>query len=746
MWKRPNPQSRLADALQRADRARNKGRFAAASKEYAEALRLMPGRNDIRVQMANMLKDSGQFAAAEAAYLAALEEDPSNADTSLQLGHLHNISGKRAAAVAAYRRALRLDPFLAPALRELAAAGESAEQLIAFEMQTRHGGTEALLTIRSKLDEIAGQIAEIRERMPDALASAAFPIEAYTEFRHVFDLPPPGGSYTDEVIAVVLLADREPLAELHALVFAILDQTHQNWKLLAIGRDPDRRAIVERAAAADPRISWCETARDVDIGVTELDTARRAGADWVLLLALSARPHRHAFAWIAQTAARTRCDAIVFDEEIGELSESVGELRPILRHTIDYDTLREANVYGETVAVTVAALGRLPAPVATSSVSMARSELLLNLSRAARVAHVPLPLFRTPPLQHRSPNNNIEDHAAALRSHFGVAPRVSPWSDQVLQVLPVPSSPDVPLAVIIPTKDNVCDLRAFINSLISLAARPERLEILVLNNGALLPRNALERQGELSSVDVRELPEPFNWSRFSNLGAQATTAPYLLFANDDMLMLTEGWDDVVRALLERPDVGAVGARLLYPDDTVQHAGVLFDWHGSAIHDGLYHAADDGGPALRWHTTRSVSAVTGAFLATRRANFVPEGGFDEGHLAISYSDVDYSLKLRARGLRILWTPMVTLYHHESKTRGLDHLDPTKAARDVAERRVLRARWRQELARDPSMNPFWHQATLPHRLIHFPSGKRIWSYITTSAQTNPWAVSPQSDQRL
>jgi Methyltransferase domain/Tetratricopeptide repeat len=131
VWKRLNPQTRrVAETLQRADRARNEGRFASASKDYAQALRLMPGRNDIRVQMANMLKDSGQFAAAEAAYLTALEEDPSNADTNLQLGHLHKLSGRRGAALAAYRRALQLDPLLAPALKELAAADVWAAELI----------------------------------------------------------------------------------------------------------------------------------------------------------------------------------------------------------------------------------------------------------------------------------------------------------------------------------------------------------------------------------------------------------------------------------------------------------------------------------------------------------------------------------------------------------------------------------------------------------------------------------------
>ena len=95
-----------------------------------------------------------------------------------------------------------------------------------------------------------------------------------------------------------------------------------------------------------------------------------------------------------------------------------------------------------------------------------------------------------------------------------------------------------------------------------------------------------------------------------------------------MVMLSEGMGRAPAGLLERPEIGAVGARLLYPDDTVQHAGVLFGWKGSVIHDGLYESGLEPGPANRWHVSRAVGAVTGAFLATRRELFLAQQGFDE----------------------------------------------------------------------------------------------------------------------
>jgi len=275
------------------------------------------------------------------------------------------------------------------------------------------------------------------------------------------------------------------------------------------------------------------------------------------------------------------------------------------------------------------------------------------------------------------------------------------------------------------------------------AAVPNALRIVIVDNGsrqAETHRILAELEAK-TQIQVLVLDEPFNWSRLNNRAVEVVDSRLLIFANDDMVMLSEKWDERVRGLLERPEIGAVGARLLYKDDTVQHAGVLFGWKGSVIHDGLYQSCLEPGPASRWHVSRAVGAVTGAFLATRRDDFLAHHGFDELNLAVSYSDIDYALKLRASGLKILWTPEITLYHHESKTRGLDHLDPEKSARDAAERAVMAARWGAAMLADPSVNPVWHMATLPFSLLSAPSQFRIWAHIRRCASTNPWL--PESD---
>jgi GT2 family glycosyltransferase len=296
----------------------------------------------------------------------------------------------------------------------------------------------------------------------------------------------------------------------------------------------------------------------------------------------------------------------------------------------------------------------------------------------------------------------------------------------------------LPIDVIIPTRDNGADLEHAVSSLHARAAAPDGLHIVIVDNGSRLSETAamIDRLRREYKASVVTIDEPFNWSRLNNQAVLLCEAPLLVFVNDDVTMLSEGWDERLRGMLSRPEIGAVGARLLYPDDTLQHAGVLFGWDGLTIHDGLFESSATAGPASRWHVTRAVSAVTGAFLATRREVFLRQGGFDEIELPVAFSDIDYALKMRRCGLKVLWTPQITLYHFESRTRELDHLDPERRARNATERFVMEQRWGAALAEEPGLHPFWHRATLPFRLLSAPSCPRLWAHIERCAAPNPW----------
>ncbi len=750
--------------IRNGDRLRDALRYAEAAEAYGSALTLAPTRSDIGIQHGNMLKDAGRLAEAESAYRSALAQAPQDGEIYLQLGHALKLQGKRSEALLAYRRAVEIQPSLEAAWRELFQAGCPQSQQHLFEAQAAQGGVEALLAMTEEVARLQGAVARLTKALPDLCAQMAFPLASYDRFRSVFDVPAPPPATDGRSFGIVMTVAGMALERLYAQLASISAQTYRNWQLAVVGTDAARRRAVARAAISDPRISWIEAAEDEASCVAERRVALALTADWIVLPATGALLHSQALAWFAAIVGQGAAKAFVTDEE--RASEEGGISRrsaPQLRQVVDYDTLLEANPFGETVVVERAAYAAIAGDLVTGSLSAARSSLLLNLAYRGTVGHIPLPLVAgdaedgidADPVADAIPTEAGQDrqnpgklsaaHQAAVRAHLATAG----FGDRVIVGSPVaaklplsiswqPRDPHQTVEVIIPTRDNAGDLRDFVDTLRDRAAVPDALRVLIVDNGSRHAETAriLAELEARNWVRIVTIDEPFNWSRLNNRAAELSDAPLLVFANDDMLMLSDGWDRHLRGLLDRPELGAVGARLLYPDGSVQHAGILFDWQGLAIHDGVYEPGSEPGPCRRWQVTRAVSAVDGAFLAIRREAFRASGGFDANGLPEAHSDIDMALRLRARGLKILWTPRITLRHYESKTRGLDHLDPEKAARGQAERQVLTQRWGGALRVEPSVNPVWHAATLPFRLIAAPPSSRLWRHIKLCASANPW----------
>ena len=253
------------------------------------------------------------------------------------------------------------------------------------------------------------------------------------------------------------------------------------------------------------------------------------------------------------------------------------------------------------------------------------------------------------------------------------------------------------VSVVILTKDNVDLLRASIDSIHSKTSHPN-YEILVVDNNSTDPRNE-DYYAALEHPVIRSR-EPFNFSRLNNFGASRTTGDYLVFLNNDTEVISPEWMTAMLEFCQQPEIGVVGAKLLFPDGGIQHAGVVLGLGGVAGH------VMTGFPAGSSHyfgigsVVRNCSAVTAACMMTRRDVFESVGGFDEG-LPTAYNDVDYCLRVREKGLRIVWTPFAELYHHESASRD------TAICPDAV--RLMRSRWGGTLLRDPYYNP---NLTLEH----------------------------------
>lgn len=260
------------------------------------------------------------------------------------------------------------------------------------------------------------------------------------------------------------------------------------------------------------------------------------------------------------------------------------------------------------------------------------------------------------------------------------------------------------VSIIIPTRDQHKLLGACLRSIFEKTTYPD-FEVILVDNGTT-DREAL-RLFEQYRVAVVPFPGPFNYSRANNLGARKAGGEYLVLLNNDTEVITPGWLEELLFYAENPDVGAVSPLLLYPDRSVQHAGVVLGMRGTADHIMRGFPADSDGYFGSLSCAREVSAVTAACMALRRTTFLELGGFREDFRTI-YQDVDLCLRLRARGMRILYTPRASLYHHESLSRGNRY--------DALDRALILDLWGKVIAAgDPYFNSNLDPRSLSSKLL-------------------------------
>ena len=230
------------------------------------------------------------------------------------------------------------------------------------------------------------------------------------------------------------------------------------------------------------------------------------------------------------------------------------------------------------------------------------------------------------------------------------------------------------------------------------------IEVLIVDNGSTDPvaLNLLQELARDGRVRVLSQPGPFNWSALSNFGVGQMSGEIAVLLNNDTDIIDPAWLRELVSQALRPDVGAVGAMLLYPDGTVQHAGVILTPSDHALHIWKGMPGDARGYRDALIVTREVTAVTGACLATRRDVYERIGGCDAEHLPVTWNDVDYCLRVRELGLRVIWTPHARLLHLEQASRGSDDL-PDNQARFRREQAVMKARWGTVLRTDPFHSP-------------------------------------------
>jgi len=272
----------------------------------------------------------------------------------------------------------------------------------------------------------------------------------------------------------------------------------------------------------------------------------------------------------------------------------------------------------------------------------------------------------------------------------------------------LPKKPPL-ISIIIPTRNGLDLIKQCVDSLITKTSY-SNYEVIIIDNGSDDGKTLeyFENLKQDNRIRILRDERAFNFSALNNAAVEKSNGEYVCLLNNDTEIISPNWLEEMVSIAIQPNVGAVGARLWYPNDTLQHGGVIVGIGGTAGHAHRHLPRGQSGYFARANLIQTMSAVTAACLLIKKEIYIKVGGLDEVNLKVAFNDVDFCLKVRESGYRNVWTPYAELYHHESATRGYEDT-PEKKLRFQNETLYLQNKWKDKLLKDPAYNP---NLTLDH----------------------------------
>ena len=517
------------------------------------------------------------------------------------------------------------------------------------------------------------------------------------------------------LISLITPVYNTPAPHLCAMVESVLRQVYPRWEL-CLADDASTaahvRAIIAEYAARDPRIKVAWRDSNGHISAASNTAIRMATGDFLALLDHDDELTPDALFWVARELNEHPDAALVYSDE-DRVSFDGSPVIPYFKSDWNYDLFLSHNLIthlGVYRADLVRQLGGFREEF-TGAQDYDLALRFIERIEPAQIRHIPRVLYHWRMVRGSTAIGPEEKSYAAERSRRAIAQhlhRKGIGAD--VEIVPemgahrvhyhVPQ-PGCLATIIIPTRNAGDLVRRCIESIVDKTTYAP-YEILLVDNGSDDPA-ALAHFHELRDCGIVRLlddPLPFNYARINNTAAKEARGDYLVLLNNDTEVITHEWLTELVSHAQRPEIGAVGAKLWYPDDTLQHGGLVLV-AGAAGYAHARKPRGDHGYFGRASLIQTLSAVTAACLCIRRSLFEEIGGFDEA-LAIAFNDVDICLRLQAAGYRNLYTPYAELYHHESATRGFDDT-PEKILRSRREVDLLRSRWMPVLMNDPHYNP-------------------------------------------
>jgi glycosyltransferase involved in cell wall biosynthesis len=519
-------------------------------------------------------------------------------------------------------------------------------------------------------------------------------------------------------ISILLPVFNPDLKLLRSAIDSIKAQIYENWELCIAddaSTDAETRPFLESLAAGDPRIHLTLRERNGYIAAATNSALALATGSWSALVDQDDTLAEDALAWVALEIAAHPDARLIYSDEDKINSQGV-RADPFFKPDWNPELFLGQNYINHLGVYHTEMLRELGGFQEGFDGSQDYDLALRFIERLRpdQMRHIPRILYHWRAIPGSvaaaidAKPKATEGARRALAQHLerrGSAARVEPSREnpdrhRVIYELP---SPAPLVSIIIPMRDRVNLLKRCLDG-IRQRTDYEQIEVIVVDNGST-ERPAQEFLTRLRSeqrTQVLDERGPFNFSRLVNRGAAAARGDVLALLNNDTEVEDSGWLQEMVGYVQQPDVGAVGARLWYQNRTLQHGGVVLGLGGIAGH--AFAGAPRGSPGYfdRLLLPQDCSAVTGACLLVRKDVFQETGGFDKKNFPVSFNDIDFCLRLRHRGLRIIWTPYANLIHHESASRGRQRT-PQEEDQFLREAARFRDKWGAQLLADPYYNP-------------------------------------------
>ena len=518
----------------------------------------------------------------------------------------------------------------------------------------------------------------------------------------------------EPLISVAVPAYRTPGTFLVQMMDSLLAQTYRNWELcIANGspEDPEMKKILREYTGKDKRIRVKNLEENLGIAGNTNAALEMAEGEFIGILDHDDLLAPNALYEIAAALDKDgSLEAVYTDED--KVTTDLGEhFQPHLKPDFNLDLLRSNNYICHFFVVKRSVLEKTGGFRPEFEGAQDYDFIFRCVEKAEKVGHIPEILYHWRTHKESTADNPaskmyaFEAGKRAIEAHLertGVPGTVSHTPDYGFYRVTYPVQGEPLVSIIIPNKDEKETLKACIES-IREKTEYTNYEILIIENNST-SQEIFHYYKELSEdprIRLLRWKKKFNYSAINNYGVRHAKGEYLLFLNNDVTVITPGWIKEMLGVCQRPDTGAVGVKLIYPDNTIQHAGCVIGIGGIAGHMFVDMPANRTGYLHKASLLQDMSAVTAACMMMKRSAFVEAGGFTE-ELSVAFNDVDLCLKVRQNGKLIVYDPYVQLYHMESKTRGAED-NKAKVRRFQEEIEYMRTRWIDILKKgDPYYN--------------------------------------------